>query len=72
MLIVILLGYGLVAIPKSFWRDQDHTIRAKKLYSSINISYTKSKNTIVDLEDLTQVPLHKQVGYRNGAQQVPQ
>ena len=32
MLIVILLGYGLVAIPKDYFRSRDTIVRANKLY----------------------------------------
>jgi hypothetical protein len=55
LLIVILLGYGLVAIPKSFLRDKDDVVRVNKLYSTINISSHKRSAVAVDLEDLTQV-----------------
>ena len=53
LLIVILLGYGLVAIPKSFMRVKDDYVRVNKLYHSINIANDRIRNLTIDLEDLT-------------------
>lgn len=55
VLIVIFLGYGLVAVPKYFYRQNDFMIKLKREYSDYYKNTYNISDSEFELEDYIQV-----------------
>ena len=51
MVIVVLLGYGLVAIPRYLFREKEFSIRLKDCYSKLYKNNHSITSTEFDLEE---------------------